>query len=133
MYHKGKYIGPSEDIVQQHIMEWTDLCSNTYPELSLLFHVPNGGWRGNAEAGRLKAQGVKAGIPDLFLPVARGKYHGLFIELKVGKNKASANQTWWLKKLNEQGYRAVVCNGFDNATRCLKQYLKLKPVERSTQ
>ena len=38
-------------------------------------------------------------MPDLFLPVGRGSYHGLFIELKYGKNKPTEKQTEWLKSL----------------------------------
>jgi len=55
------------------------------------------------------AEGVKRGVPDVFLPVARGGYHGLWIEMKYGKNKTTSNQKWWLNELKDQGYKTAVC------------------------
>lgn len=121
----SKYRGPSESVTQQQIMEWTDFRRGKHPELELLFHIPNGGMRNKAVAGQLKAEGVKAGVPDLFLPVPRGGYHGLFIELKVGKNKTTAHQDWWLGHLTTQGYFACVSYGFTQTTQLLERYLSL--------
>lgn len=73
---------PTEAQEQMTLFSWAAMQSGKYPELNLLYHVPNGGSRHKAEAGRLRAEGVKAGVPDLCLPVARGQYHGLYIELK---------------------------------------------------
>lgn len=73
---------PTESVEQQCLFRWAAFQSGKYPELKLLYHVPNGGSRKKSEAGRFKAEGVKAGVPDLCLPVARGGYHGLYIELK---------------------------------------------------
>lgn len=70
---------------QEALFRWADFAAGTMPELKLLYHIPNGGSRNKAEAANLKRQGVKAGVPDLFLPVPRGGYHGLYIELKFGK------------------------------------------------
>lgn len=67
--------------------------------------------------------GTKAGFPDLFLCIARGGYHGLFIELKTVKGKPTALQQTWLNRLNKQGYKAVVCYGFDEAKEAIKGYL----------
>ena len=77
-----------EGAEQATLMDWAALMAGRWPELQLLFHVPNGGARGKAEAARMKRQGVKAGVPDLMLPVARGGYHGLFLEMKaaLGRN-----------------------------------------------
>src|SRR5208337_746635 len=75
-----------------------------YPELEMMFHIPNGGTRNKIEAGHLKAQGVKPGIPDIFLPVARGAWYGFWIELKVGNNKCSGEQNEYQAKLRDQGY-----------------------------
>ena len=70
-------ITASESQEQQALFEWAELSKRCFPELELLFHVPNGGARSKATAGRLKAEGVKPGVPDLCLPVPRGAYHGL--------------------------------------------------------
>lgn len=104
-------------------MDWAGWSCGKYPELALLYHIPNGGRRDRAEAARLKAEGVKAGVPDLCLPVARGGWHGLYIELKVPGNRPTQNQREWLEQLRGQGYAAVVCYGFDEARRAIEEYL----------
>lgn len=93
----------------------------------LIYHVPNGGHRVKAVAAKLKAQGVKAGIPDLVLPMARGGYFGLYIEFKATIDPApvSSSQQACIKRLNAQGYLAVVCRGHFDAMECLRAYLAL--------
>lgn len=76
-------------------------------------------------AGKLKAEGVKAGVPDLFLPVPRGIYHGAAIEMKTLKGRPTEHQRRWLKDLSEQGYYAIVCKGRDAAVEELTKYLEL--------
>ena len=110
---------------QRKLFQWTTFIRAEYPEIDLMFHIPNGGSRNNLEASNLMKQGVKAGVPDLFLPVSRGVYHGLFIELKYGKNKPTEKQTEWLTNLNEQGYAVAVCYGCDEASEKILKYLKL--------
>lgn len=110
---------------QRKLFQWTTFTRTEYPEVDLMFHIPNGGSRNKLEAANLKRQGVKAGVPDLFLPVSRGGYHGLFIELKYGKNKPTEKQAEWLKSLNEQGYAVAVCYGCEEASEKILKYLKL--------
>jgi hypothetical protein len=87
--------------------------------------VPNGGSRGPAEAGRFKAMGVKAGVPDVFLDVPRGGFHGLRIEMKRRKGgRVSDDQADWLDYYNANGYRAVVCYGWDEARMEIEDYLR---------
>ncbi|MBE7042939.1 MAG: VRR-NUC domain-containing protein [Ruminococcaceae bacterium] len=119
----------SESNEQVSLFEWCEYSSGKYPELQLLFHVPNGGYRSKATAGRMKAEGVKAGVPDLFLPVAKQGYHGLFIEMKAGKNKPTAHQMQWLEHLSQQGYLAVVCYGWEDAAKALTEYLDEVPMK----
>lgn len=109
---------------QETLFQWTEFQTNKYPELRLLYHIPNGGKRDKATAINLKRQGVKAGVPDLFLPVARGGFFGLYIELKVGKNKATALQKEWMAELNKQNYKAVVCYGWQEAAKELINYIE---------
>lgn len=113
-----------ENVEQTCLFRWAAYEQGKYPELNLLYHIPNGGSRNKYEAANLKRQGVKAGVPDLCLPVARGKYHGLYIEMKAGKNTPSDLQKGWLKALNEQGFLAVVCYGWEKASEVLIQYLE---------
>ncbi len=115
----------SESQLQILIFDWCHLNRNWYPELELLFHIPNGGYRNIATAKRLKAEGVKSGVPDLLLPVPRGSYSGLFLEVKTKGGVVSDNQERWLKSLNEQGYLALVVYSFDETICVLKDYLKM--------
>ena len=62
---------------QINIIRWTQIVRDIYPELELLYHIPNGGGRDAKEGRHLKEQGVKAGVPDLCLPVPRGPYDAL--------------------------------------------------------
>lgn len=102
-----------------------------YPAVfELMYHVPNGGHRVKAVAGKLKAQGVKAGIPDLVLTMARGGFFGLYIEFKATPpNDApiSFSQHTRIRKLNEQGYLAVVCRGHFDTIEQIRAYLRLAP------
>lgn len=121
---KDNRLLPKEGQEQAALMSWAQMQSWRWPELALLFHIPNGGGRSKAEAGRFKAEGVKAGVPDLFLPVPRGEYHGLFIELKrIDGGRVSAAQMTWIQNLSDQGYRAVVCNGWECAAKVIGDYL----------
>lgn len=104
--------------------------TGNYPELALMFHIPNGGSRNKIEATHLKAQGVKAGVPDICLPVPRGKYHGLYIELKYGKNKPTAAQLCWLGNLEMQGYAVAICWGWEKAAEVIINYLKKEKKEK---
>jgi len=97
-----------------------------WPCLKLLHHVPNGGTRDTVEAKNLKRAGVKPGVPDLDLPVARGKYHGLRIEMKTEAGTESVEQCWWREELTAQGYFATVCHGWSVAVRVIEWYLDLK-------
>ena len=101
------------------------MLNTKWPELELMYHVPNGGYRNKAEAERFRSQVVKPGVPDIVLPVARGGYHGLYIELKrtVG-GRVSEEQREWLGKLNAQGYYTAVCRGWEEAKDAIEGYLQ---------
>ncbi len=96
------------------------------PDLELLYAVPNGGDRRKATAGKMKAEGQRAGVPDYALPVSRGAFHGLYIELKTPTGAPSREQRRWLQRLREQGYRAEVCHGWRAAWTVLCDYLGLQ-------
>jgi hypothetical protein len=116
---------PTEGTEQATLFSWAAMQSGRHPELRLLFHIPNGGSRGKAEAGRFKAEGVKPGVPDLFLPTARYPWNGLFIELKRQKGgRVSAAQRRWLDALEGEGYRVAVACGWKEAAEIILEYLE---------
>lgn len=116
---------PTEAEEQIALFEWAELQKGRFPELALLYHVPNGGSRNKIEAARLQAQGVKSGVPDLCLPVARGANHGLYIELKRQRGgRISAEQARWIDGLLKQGYAAAICKGWQEAARVIADYLR---------
>ena len=112
---------------QEAVIRWAEMSTGMYPELALLFHIPNGGSRRDAREGaHFKKLGVKAGVPDLFLPVARNGYHGLFIEMKRTKGgRTSEEQREWIAELNKAGYSAVVCKGWQEAKEEILKYLSI--------
>lgn len=114
---------PSESVEQICLFRWARYLEGKYTVLKLMHHIPNGGQRNKATAARLKAEGVKAGVPDICLPVARGGYHGLYIELKASKGKVSKVQKEWIKCLNAEGYFAVVCHGWAESAEAIMAYL----------
>ena len=93
-------------------------------DLRLLHHIPNEGRRSIQYAMSLKRQGMKPGVPDICLPVARGGYHGLYIELKTKTGRQSPEQKQWQRDLLEEGYCAVVCKGFEAARETIDWYMK---------
>lgn len=112
---------PSEHDEQAVVVRWFDLA---FPQLEgLLFAIPNAGKRSRIMGARMKAEGMRAGVSDLMLPVARHGFHGLFIEMKVGKNPLTVDQAKWLERVGEQGYMAVCCRGADAAMDTIKSYL----------
>jgi hypothetical protein len=110
---------------------WAHQAGATRPELRRLFHVPNGGLRHPAVAASLRRQGVKPGVPDYLLLCPRGCWHGLAIELKVPayplhKKKAGTTtpeQEDWLEHLHSQGYKCLVCWGWEEAKDAILEYL----------
>lgn len=113
---------------QQAVIEWCELSKGKYSELDLIFHIPNEGKRSNAKGAELKSIGLKSGVSDLCLPVARGGYHALYIEMKKNaKCRPTKHQKEWIVKLNEQNNLAVICYSFNDAIETLQKYLNLKP------
>lgn len=76
-----------------------------------IFAIPNGGKRGKAEAGRLKAEGVSPGVPDLYIPE-----WSVWVEMKRQKGgSVSAEQKDWHQYLRACGDTVLICKGFDDA------------------
>lgn len=89
-----------------------------------IFAIPNGGGRSAKEAYFMKRSGLKAGVPDLCVPVAKKGFHGLYIEMKHGKNKPTDKQKAWIELLNKNGYLAEVCYGAKEAMKLLEWYFE---------
>lgn len=111
----------SETTEQITLFDWAKRTENILPELALMYHVPNEGKRSNG--GILKAARLKSGVPDVCLPVANNGFHGLYIELKFGKNKATKAQEEYMAMLDAQGYKTAVCYGAEEAGEEILAYL----------
>ena len=99
------------------------------PELRWMFAIPNGGYRTKATAGKMVAEGVKRGVPDLMLPLPTDKFHGLFIEMKFGKNKMTPEQQEFFDYATQQGYLCKVAYSADEAIEIIDDYLGLNDDE----
>lgn len=115
---------------QVSLFQWAAHMSGKYPELRLMYAIPNGGLRNPVVASKLKAEGVKAGVPDIFLPAARCGYHGLYIEMKRTKGgRLSTEQAQWIADLLNQGYAVYKAEGWVKAKEIIESYLKI-PCEK---
>lgn len=114
---------------QAALFKWAGYMQGQYPELGMMFAIPNGGARDPVTGAILKQEGVKAGVPDIFLAVPRGKYHGMFIEMKVKNDhktgKPTEKQKWWINNLRRQGYKVEICFTWDQARLIILDYLSL--------
>ncbi len=116
----------SEHDAQVAVFAWAAANVDRLPELALLYAIPNGGHRHKAVAAKMRAEGQRAGVPDMALPIARGPYIGAFIEMKHGRNKPTAAQLEWLDALGKQGHFCAVCYSSREAIRLLEWYLGLE-------
>lgn len=99
------------------------------------YHVPNGGSRGGGdrrsaqiEGARLKAQGVKAGVPDIWIPLRRGAFAGLVVEFKATPPhdaEVSKEQQQWVLRMKAQGWRSEVVLGLNALRRLIDEYMSL--------
>ena len=119
----------SEHDEQSALVAWARLNERRYPELVMLFAVPLGGYRAKKTAARMKKEGAKPGVPDLCLPVARGGFHSLWVEMKFGKGRLTKAQKWWCAKLRAEGHRVEVCRSWEAARDVLLDYLDVKSSE----
>lgn len=122
-----------EHYEQVAVVGWANSMSGSIPELRLLFAIPNaggysGGFKSNVgRAKKLISEGVKSGVPDLFLPVACGNYHGMFIEMKATNGRIDPVQHEWAKALQQQGFYTCFCFGACEAIERIQQYILQQP------
>lgn len=128
---------PTEHEEQVALMEWVRAMEPELPELQMLFAIPNGaklpyrkvtkkGVAISHERAKMLKEGMRPGIPDLMLPVARRDYYGCFIEMKRAKKSLSVispEQQAWIDALTQKGYFAVICYGAEEAKATILNYL----------
>ena len=114
-----------EEIEQSTLFRWASYAQMQNEELKLMYHIPNEGKRSAAMGARLKAEGLKAGVPDVCLPTAHGGYIGLYIEMKVKPNKPTEQQKQWLRDLRKAGHMTAVCYTWEEAKNLIEEYIRL--------
>lgn len=98
---------------------------NGRPITDFLAAIPNGGARHPAVAAKLKAEGVKSGVSDLFLAYPVAPYCGMWLELKARGGRLTDAQREWIETMRSVGYFAICCVGFDEARVAIERYLGL--------
>ena len=107
------------------LMQWWALESRYYGiDERLLYAIPNGGLRSRVTGARMKREGVRAGVPDIFLAVPRGGHYGMYIEMKTETGRVQPSQETMMSLLQAQGYKCCVCRGWDEARVAITQYLE---------
>jgi hypothetical protein len=118
---------PLEVDEQAAVFQHAALRARTDPRWGMLFAIPNGKAASSIrEAVNAKRTGLKRGVPDMFLPVPVGEWHGLFLELKrYGRTKSDLKpeQVSWIVKLQAAGYQTVVAFGWKEAVAEIAGYL----------
>lgn len=110
-----------ETDLQQQVFNW---LAYQYPALNRrIYAIPNGGLRNKVVAAKLKREGVKPGVYDIFCSVPAGGWHGMYMEMKVGRNTLSEEQKAF-KKANEQDYYFCTCYTLEAAMEEFNNYLK---------
>lgn len=111
------------------VIQWANLQAKCgLRELELLYAIPNGLRTSPAQAGRAKASGLKSGVPDLHLPVSRGGFIGLWIEMKSERGRLQESQVWWHDRLISEGALVALCFNANHAIDTLLEYLAGKHV-----
>ena len=121
----------SEHDEQAALFQWATVNQARIPGIELMFAVPNGGYRLGKTARDLREEGVKKGVPDVWLPV-RGIHEnqpvvGLVIEMKFDRNKPTQEQKWWMERLAENSWRTVVCYSWREAAKVICEHCLVDP------
>jgi len=113
------------NLEEQFHVACANFLSVKYPPRKYLwYHVPNGGLRNVIVATKLKRMGTRRGVPDILIDEPRGVYHGLRIELKAGKGRATPEQKELFKMFGERGYLVAIINNIDDFMNVVNAYMK---------
>tara|TARA_R110002051_G_scaffold323700_1_gene418175 strand:- start:2779 stop:3186 length:408 start_codon:yes stop_codon:yes gene_type:complete len=116
----------SEHDEQVALFDWVKLYAREEPRLRTMFAIPNQGGQGKGAIIRGKKmvrEGLRKGVPDIFLPVVTHEFGGLFIEMKSEKGRPSEEQIEYLNMLTEAGYLCGICHSFEQARSLIMDYL----------
>ena len=117
--NRGKAAASEHDL-QVQCLRWLRMA---HPDV-LCYAIPNGGQRNTIVAARMKAEGATAGVPDLHIPIPRGEYASLYIEMKNGKaGVVSEKQKEMITRLREYGNKVVVCRTFEEFCETVEEYI----------
>ena len=128
---------PTEDAEQAALFRMAALHVGKYPELALMFAIPNGAYKSRSAQAVFKATGLRSGIPDLMLPAPRilmvggepSPSAGFFLELKrTTGGVVSPAQAEWIAALTRAGYTVGVFKGWEQAWTAIVDYLEGKPL-----
>ena len=124
-----------ESAHQAQVVEWSKWAYKTgkYPMLNMLHCSLNGVKLSGTQAKIAKGQGMLSGVPDLFLPVPKNGYHGLFIEMKSEKGRVTENQHWFLTNAESVGYKTAVCYSAKEAISAIQAYYDQETIKGTTQ
>lgn len=129
MLVKSKYLKPSEHQIQAAFFKWVKLAEKVHPVLKLIFAVPNAGKRSFKTAAMMIAEGLRSGVCDVILPVARHGFTGLAIEFKTEggdkEKKLTENQVDFIAGLTSENWLVVVLTDAEEAVRVVKNYLDI--------
>ena len=123
-----------ESAYQTQVVEWSRWAFKAnparYPHLEMLHCSLNGVKLSGTQAKIAKGQGMLSGVPDLFLPVPKNGYHGLFIEMKSEKGRVTENQHWFLTNADSLGYKTAVCYSAKEAISAIQAYYDEETIKR---
>lgn len=109
-----------EDREHIDLVTWLRMMESRHPELALVYHTPNGGYRDARQAAKFKAMGVKPGIWDLFVPIPAP---GLWVEMKAPKGRLTPAQAKWRESLEPAGYRFAIAYSWSEAARYIADHI----------
>jgi hypothetical protein len=137
---RWKKLTATESQEQITVIDWAKANEGYFPQLKRLLAILNGGSRSfridkkgrrySIEGQRLKREGVRSGVPDLFLPIPIGGSHGLWIEMKTETGKLSEDQIDWIRALEQSGFTVRLGRGADHTISIIQNYLKLRNRQR---
>ena len=111
--------------IQRGIIRWARMEDMNRPELALLHSIPNGAHVSDRNRMSLVSSGLLSGIPDLFLPVPRGTFHGLYIEVKSPTGRVSKPQKYIMDLLTAQNFKCTIVRSFLDGIDAIETYLDI--------